>query len=122
MSSIKINQILQALGPNYPTPLIGWTLYVIIVLVLATMFLQKKGNNTITLLLSAVIMACLIDKINAFPLASFGAFVVRIIIFVFPMVVAGMTKWPKSRGPAIFASVLAAVYLFGRWFFEQRGV
>lgn len=132
MPSLKGSDILQLLSPMNPNPLIGWTLYIIIVLVLATMFMQKEGNNTITIMLFTVIIACLIDKVISFRpntpgVAAFrpnliGSFMLRVIIFVFPIIVAGMTreKSSKARGPAIFASIIAAFYLFGRWFFEQR--
>ncbi len=103
-----------------------WMVYIIAVLALITLLLQgKKGSLTMTIMLSAVILCCIIDKVNLvnqqlYSKREFGAYLVHIIMFVSPTVVAGMTKAPKSRGWAIMTALMAAVYLFGFWFIEQR--
>ncbi len=111
-----------------PTTAWDWMLYVIAVLALITLLLQgKKGSLTMTILLSAVILCALIDKVNlvnqqVYRKTTFGAYIVHIIMFVSPTVVAGMTKAPKSRGWAIMTAFMGAVYLFAFWFIEQRVV
>lgn len=117
--------ILQRLAPSYPSPIYGITLYIIIILSIITLFLQKKSNLQITILIAITVMCGLIDKINAWQTfnganTQFVALMLRIVIFVVPLIVAGMTKWEKSRGPAILAGIIGGIYLFARWFFEQR--
>jgi hypothetical protein len=88
------------------------------------MLLQKQSNLVLTMMMSAVILCAIIDKINTggqlFSPTDFPAYMIRIIMFVFPMVFAGMTRTPRSRNPAIIAAVIAMVYMFIRWFFEMR--
>jgi hypothetical protein len=120
--SPQLAKIVAALGPNSPSPLIGWTIYIMAVLVMIGMMLQKKSNNTVTLLLAGIILALLVDKIGVLPRSSFGLYIVRIYIFVAPIFVVGMSKWPKSRPPLMLAAVIAFFYMFLRWFFEMRGV
>ncbi len=103
-----------------------WLLYIILVLALITLLLQgKKGSLTMTVMLSAVVLCCIIDKVNLvnqqlYPSTSFAAYVIHIVMFVSPTVVAGMTRAPKSRGWAIMDAILAGVYMFGFWFAVQR--
>ncbi len=108
-----------------------WLVYVIMLLTLITLVLQgQKGNLTLTVMLFAVILGGVIDKVNNasyafntthfYSKSDFAAYLVHIVMFVSPTVVAGMTKAPKSRGWAIATAVLAGVYLFGFWFVNQR--
>lgn len=105
-----------------------WMVYVILVLALITLLRQgKKGSLTMTIMLSTVILSAIIDKVNLvnqqlYANISFAAYLVHIVMFVSPTVVAGMTKAPKSRGWAIMTALIAAVYLFGFWFAFQRGI
>ncbi len=122
---LNIRDILQKLAPSYPSMVIGITLYVIIILSIIALFLQKRSNVQITIMIAIAVMAALIDKIDAWRSfagadVQFVALMLRIVIFVLPLIVAGMTRSPKSRGPAILAGVIAGVYLFARWFFEQK--
>jgi hypothetical protein len=100
--------------------IIGYVLYFLIFLYIVVLMFQKKSNLFITILMTIAIMCALIDKIDAIPRASFGVFIVRILMFTIPLVVAGMTKWEKARGPGILAGFIAVVYLFARWFGEQK--
>ncbi|MCC7447266.1 MAG: hypothetical protein IT324_07625 [Anaerolineae bacterium] len=122
---LNFQEVLKRLAPSYPTPIIGITLYVIMILAIITLFLQKKSNLQITIMIALTVMCALIEKIDAWRSfagadTQFVALMLRIVIFVLPLVCAGMTKWEKSRPPAILAGVIAGVYLFARWFFEQR--
>ncbi|MEP7287285.1 MAG: hypothetical protein ABI947_16135 [Chloroflexota bacterium] len=121
----------QVLNALKPTDLYGWILYIIVALTIVAMVMQPDGSPLLlTFLLFGIILACLIDKITttsqlagtvpAFSKKSFGAFFIRVPMFVFPAIVAGMTKKPKSRGILIFTGLLGAVYFFARWFLEIR--
>ncbi len=123
MSKI-LNGFLNLLRPSSPW---DWLLYIIAILALICLLLQgKKGTLSMTVLLSIVIVCAIVDKANGvavpkiYPPSGFTSFVVHILMFVSPTVVAGMTRAPKSRGWAIGAAVFAAVYLFGFWFVNQR--
>ncbi len=115
---MDIHSILGRLSPNFPDPVHGWWIYIIIVLLFITMFMQRAGSAlSITFLLAGAIMAGLIEKIQAFnhhPV-EFLAFAMVMLMVVFPLVVAGMTKSPKSRLPAILATILSLVYLIVLW-------
>ncbi|HMM73846.1 MAG TPA: hypothetical protein PKC22_16750, partial [Rhodocyclaceae bacterium] len=51
-----------------------------------------------------------------------GTYLIRAAIFAAPLSVAGMTKNPGSRLWGIVAGILGGVYMFARWFMEQRDV
>ncbi len=103
-----------------------WMLYIIALLALITLLLQgKKGNLTMTVMLATVILFAIIDKVNQvnqqlYPNIGFACYVIHIIMFVSPTVVAGMTKASKSRGWAIMDALIAGVYMFAYWFTVQR--
>ena len=97
----------------------GYVLYLIIFLDILTLILQKQSNIQITVFISISVMAALIDKIDAFPRGDFWAFFIRVLIFVFPLVVAGMTRTPRSRPWAILCAIIAGIYMFARWFIDQ---
>jgi hypothetical protein len=40
-------------------------------------------------------------------------------MFLLPILVAGMTQSGKSRGPAILAGIVGAVFFFAFWFVYQ---
>src|SRR4051794_26190672 len=128
MQQINFQEILHRLAINYQGPSDalpwGYIIYTMMFLYVVTLFLQKKSNLTITLLMGAALLCALLDKvaigqISGFQKGQFGAFFIRIIMFTVPLVVAGMTKWGKSRGPGILAGIIGAVYLLGRWYVDQ---
>ena len=121
MDNISIPEIIQLLGPNggYGLP---WTIliYLIFFFTLITMLLQGDKALTTVLISAAALLMGLIDKLALFAPKEFGAMVLHAGMFIFPALVAGMTRDGKSRGPAIIASVIGAVYFFAFWFFLQR--
>ena|SRR5258706_9487186 len=130
--NINLRQILDALSPVKPPEAIlaSIVVYAIGLLVLIGLFMQKEGSTRDAMMLSAVLITVLIDKIAAtsilknqmrgFEQWSFGIFLIRTAMFTFPLIVAGSSKTPKSRPVLIFAGLLAGVYLFARWFYEIR--
>ena len=125
--SLTVEDIIEALGPNSPPGLI-WNilLYLIFILALAVMFMQSDKQLITTLMMAAVSFACVIDKLQVlrnrpilgFP--DFGTLLLHILIFTFPLIVAGITKAKKSQAPAILTGIIGGLLFFGFWFFEQR--
>ncbi len=122
MEGVDINDIVQLLLPSQARLLQDIWLYLILAFVLITLFMQPEGSITITLLLAVVAISIFIDKVQAFPghLCSFGTLVIRVGMFVIPLITAGVTQNPKSRGPAVIAAVLGLGYTFVLWFFEMN--
>jgi hypothetical protein len=132
MPKLDVSTILTALNPTQPPEALFASIvcYLIALLTLVALFMQKEGSTRDTVFLSIVIMACLIDKIAATSILrdkmpglthnSFIIFMIRVAMFVFPMIVAGSTKNEKSRPMLIGVGLLGGAYLFARWFFEIR--
>src|SRR6266849_3972170 len=112
--SIQLRNILNALKP---TDIWGWWLYIIVVLVLITLLMQGERSPLLaTIMLASSIMSALILKVTTFNIYNFfTSFLFAVILWVFPLVVAGMTKNPKSRIPAVLAAFLGAVWMFAKW-------
>lgn len=108
--------ILAKLNVNSNEGISGYVIYFLIFLYLITLFLQKKSDFSITLLLAGAVMAALLDKIQAFRIDSFGAFLMHVAMFAAPLIAGGMTKWERSRPPAIFAGVIGVLYFIARWY------
>jgi hypothetical protein len=115
----------------------GILVYIVIVMGILTLFMQgNKGTLMLTVFMAVSIMAGLIeelttniartgasfnmgsgvfrDMVTRYP-PSFANFFVGIIMFVGPLVVAGMTKVGKARPPAILAFLSALLFLFIYW-------
>ncbi len=110
--------------------------FLIILLVLVVMFMQPEGSTMYTLMLGGVVIFMILDSIWAFSISTtstalsawmshngrYGSFrgvftlIIRALSIVLPLFVAGGTKNKKSRGWAVFASILAALYLVLVWF------
>jgi hypothetical protein len=130
-------QILAYLGPRRGQ---WWWdvffIYPIFFFALVTLFMQGDKELTTTLIMATVLLLTVVSKLAPLRVLEnlvedgdpfvFGypngliIFVIHCGIFVFPLIVAGMTRAKKSRMPAIITGVLGGVYLFGFWFFVQR--
>jgi hypothetical protein len=121
MRDIDLNDIIFLLGPNSGQGLVfNIFIYLIFFFTLVTMLLQgDKALLTVILCVGGLLM-CLVDKLDIFEPKEFGAMILHAGMFIFPALVAGMTKDPKSRAPAVFASILGAVYFFVFWLILQR--
>jgi hypothetical protein len=123
---ISLQDIWERLAPSYPNLLIGISVYLMIFCSALNMFLQKKPDIRISMMCTLVIILCLIDKVAVgaagFPLGSWTleVFLLRVPMFVAPLITAGMTKWDAARPWAIIGGFYGGAYLFARWFFEQR--
>lgn len=122
MQDISLQEIAQRLGPNSP-PGLAWNIfiYVIFFFTLITMLLQGDKALLTTIIAAGSLLLCVVDKLAIFPPDEFGALVIHAGMFLFPGIVAGMTRDAKSRPPAVLASIVGAVYFFAFWFFLQRG-
>ena len=126
-----MSNILAALKP---IDFWGYLVYLIILMDVLLIFLQKESNLFLNILMAIAILAGIINELglnnqgslnvgngvfsqmlvtNKF---SFANFMLDVIMFVFPLIVVGMTKTPRSRIPGILGVVLAGLFLFGHWF------
>jgi hypothetical protein len=132
-------QILRYIGPRRDMPI--WDIlfiYPIFFIGLITLFMQGDKEITTTLIMATVLLLTVLSKlaplgvfetfgdaaggdplIFAYP-KGFLLFIIHCGMFALPMIVAGMTRAKKSRGPAILTGILAGVYMFAFWFIMQR--
>lgn len=125
MAGISLQEIAQNLLPNSQYLIWDIFLYVIFFLSLITLFMQSDKQLLPTLLMAAVLLLTLVAKLSLsrqipFQRDEFGMLVVNCGIFIFPALVAGMTKAKKSRGPAILAAIIGFVFMFMYWLIFQR--
>jgi len=120
MENISGQEILRLLGPSQDRLIFDILLYVTFFFTLVTLFLQGDKALLTTIISAAALLLGVIAKLQVFAPLEFGTFIVNAGIFLFPALVAGMTKDGKSRGPAILAAIIGAVHFFLYWFFFQR--
>lgn len=135
-----MDELREMLSALWLTDELHWdiSLYVLFVLNLILLLMQPDGQPVATGLCIIVLVAIMIDKVKAFgymfPASPYytreqcheqifiGTYLIRAAIFAAPLSVAGMTKNPGSRLWGIVAGILGGVYMFARWFMEQRDV
>jgi hypothetical protein len=127
MNNIEFSEIPRLLGPGNTTQdhILSIALYIIFFLSLVTLLMQSDKQLLATLVMAATLLLIILAKLtlaaNApFERQEFGTYVIHAGIFILPALVAGMTKAPKSRPPAVIAAVLGAIYMFGFWLLFQR--
>ncbi len=122
MNGLTADKVLAQLGPGSPPGLI-WNifLYIIFILAVITMFMQSDKQNSTTLMMGTVGACAVIAKLNIFPSTNLGSLIVNVLMFVLPLIVAGIAMNKKSVPLAIFTSLLAGIFFFGFWFLIQRG-
>jgi len=128
--TITLSRVLSALNPG--TNIWAWMCYFVIIFDVAAMLLQKQGTLLLTVLMFSSIVSALINVLGANNLAPsggasifndmlqsntirFGNWIITIVMLVFPLAFAGMTKTGRSRLPALLAAGFGFVYLFLRW-------
>jgi len=141
MRGLTLQDVIGRLGPTSPNIWIGVGTLILMTLAGIALLFQKKPNIPIQLMLTSVILIALIDKIAvAAPSAFIGngqasaipglgntsiyLLLMRVPLFVFPFVSAGMIRGRENgRGvlPAIICGFMGMAYVFMRWFLEMRG-
>lgn len=123
MENIDLQEIFWRLGiySGYGDNPLIWNIfiYVIFIFTLITMLLQGDKALVTTLLSAGGLFCCLIAKLAIFDVDEFGTLIVHAGMFLLPILVAGMTESGKSRGPAILAGIVGAVFFFAFWFVYQ---
>jgi hypothetical protein len=133
------DQILRYIGPRRGGEIWDFLfVYPIFFFGLITLFMQGDKEITTTLIMATVLLLTVLSKLA--PLGIFDTigdaagndplifsypkgfliFIIHCGMFALPIIVAGMTRAKKSRGPAIITGVLGGVYLFAFWFVMQR--
>lgn len=132
----ELREIVNALGP---TDNLMWdiALYVLFVLNLLMLLLLPDGSTLHTVLIIAVLISLFIDKTFAFGHVMnsgrftpetchaeifVGTYLIRAAMFVAPLIIAGSTDTGKVRALGILLGFLAAAYMIGRWYVDQREV
>jgi len=134
-----IRTIITSIGPGSGQQLI-WdlTLYWLFLINIVMLLMESSAFGTNIAI--AVLLAVFIDKTFAFGYmfnpdngiyddpktchakVFVGTYLIRVIMFAGPFAVAGSTSAGKARGIGILAGLSGVVYMFARWFFEQREV
>lgn len=130
--NLDFDQILFLIGPSSGDLLWNILIYITFFLALFTLFSVPDKNLISTLLMAGVLMALVITKLNIsirpparpiFPPRDFIQFTLNAVIFIFPLLVAGMIR-SRKKGKvvplAIITSVFGGVFFFAFWFFVQR--
>ncbi|MBN2302941.1 MAG: hypothetical protein JXQ72_00600 [Anaerolineae bacterium] len=113
-------------------------LYLIFFLNVITLMILPDGSPAIyTMILIGVLMSAVIDKTYAFGYMLnptyytpeechgeifIGTYLIRALMFAGPLMLAGTTDKGSIRFLTIVAGILGAVYMFARWYFDQREV
>jgi hypothetical protein len=120
--NLNPQQIIARLAPRTGIELVyDIILYIIFILIVLVMFMQSDKQLVPTVLAGLVGAMAVIAKLDVFNSDAFGSLVINAGIFVFPIIIAGITKAKKSQPLAVIAGVLGGVYFFMFWFLSQRG-
>lgn len=132
----EIKAIVNSLGP---TDELHWdiALYVLFFVNIIVLLILPDGSTLGTMLSIAVLICIFIDKTMAFghilkpddmtpeychTKIFIGTYLIRVVIFIAPLTIAGSTDEGKVRAGAIVAGIGGAIYSFLRWFMDQRDV
>jgi len=133
----ELRAILESVGPSSNT--LGWdiALYALFLLNVVILLLLPDGSTMGTGLSIAVILCLFIDKTYAFGhLLDSGpyspeychakifvcTYLIRAVVFAAPLTIAASTDKDSVRTMGIIAGIGGAVYMFLRWFSDQRDV
>jgi len=112
-------------------------LYWLFLINVVLLILLPTGSGFQTMLGIITILFIVIDKVHAFgymfdsgrygaiqchETVFFGTYIIRVLLFVIPLSVAGLTRKGSVRAVGIIAGITGAVYTFARWYIEQRDV
>ena len=134
-----MNELKQMIDALWLTDKIYWdiALYWIFFINLVVRFVLPDGSTLQTGITIITLLAVVIDKVYAFgymfdsgrygairchEAIFFGTYIIRIIMLVAPLTVAGSTNSDRTRAVAILAGISGGVYAFTRWYVDQRDV
>lgn len=114
------------------------TLYWLMFVNVVILFMLPDGAPVLHTMLSiGAVMSAIIDKTYAFGYMLnsgyytpeqchgeifIGTYLIRALMFAGPLMLAGSTESGKARFLGIIAGISGAVYMFARWYFDQREV
>lgn len=121
MGALTVQDILAKLGPRPGIGLI-WDIFLYLVFLLAVivMFMQSDKQLVPTLMAGGVAAMAVIAKLDVLAPREFGSLVINAGMFVFPLIIVGITQAKKSQAPAFLCAVFAGLYFFLFWFVAQR--
>lgn len=131
----ELEQMMNSLGPG--TGALQWNLalYWLFFLNIIILFIMPDGATLQMAMGIIVLVSIVLDKTYGFGYLFnpgrysaeyyheqifFGTFLIRVAMFVFPAIMAGSTRDGKVRGLGIIACLSGAVYVFARWYMDQR--
>ena len=133
LEDIQLSDILDAIGPRSGDQLIlDILLYAIFIIGLITSLLVPDKQMFVQMLMFLVVAMALVAKLligkhasAIFDECDLPTLIINIIMFVSPMISAGMLrpvkgKRSKAMLPAIFTGLLGGGYFFLYWLFEIR--
>jgi hypothetical protein len=126
-STINVDpqQILAQLAPRSGTFLyLDILLYAAFIVGFVTMILVPDKQLMPSMMMLAVLLATLLAKVSIFPLCQLTTLVLNVIIFVFPMIVAGMLRARPGKTaagvyPAALSGIIGGGYFFLFWALVQ---
>jgi len=107
-------------------------LYVIIFLQVIALVLLFSSTLKDTIMIAIVMICGFADKAYIFGFIdgresvqyhaknAFGTYVIRITMFALPFVLVTQTKVGRAKPICAILGVLSLIYMFARWFFQQR--
>lgn len=128
MEGVTIQEILKLLGPQTGNMLWNILLYAIFILSVIAILGMPDKNMLASLLMGAVALSAVIAKLSTsavpplLPKREFGMFLINALIFVFPLLTAGVIRARKKSRTVmlcIITGVLGGMYFFFFWFLEQ---
>ncbi len=128
MEGVTIQEILRLLGPNTGSPLWNIMLYAIFIFALLTMVSIPDKNMVSTLLMAGVLLATVVAKLSIsssppiLKTREFGMLIINIVMFVFPLLGAGLIRSRKKGRAMLFGIItglIGGAYFFFFWFMEQ---
>ncbi len=133
----ELRAILNSIGPSDATLAWDIALYALFLINVIILLLLPDGSSLGTVLVITVIVCLFIDKTFAFghifdsgPYTPeychgkifVGTYLIRAVIFAAPLTVAATIEKENVRFLGVVAGIGGAVYMFARWYADQRDV
>jgi hypothetical protein len=112
-------------------------LYVILFIQLILLLLLFSGSLRDSIFIAITVMCAVADKAYLFgyieggrdtyegavayhSFTSFWTYAIRVAMFALPLIITTQTKVKRAQGLSILLAIVSGVYMFGRWYFQQR--